>query len=114
MFFRCFICVIFCFTAPLYAIDLLEKFRAGPMKDVEEILFVVRKPSTDGHWYANFGYFAHEPDRFTFPIGAGSWMNIFNIDTGEVRTIFYDLEGTIRDPQIHYDATRIIFSYLPA
>ena len=94
--------------------DLKRDFRAGPMKEVNEILFVVRKPGEDPHWYANFGYFAHDENLFPFPLGAPSWMNILHVDTGEVRTIFHDEAGTIRDPQIHYDGTRIVFSYLPA
>ena len=94
-------------------IDLQKDFRNGPMKDVKEVLFVVRKPSTDPHWYANFGYYAHDENKFPFPLGAGSWMSILDIDSGKVRTIFKDNKGTIRDPQIHYDGTRIVFSYLP-
>jgi len=94
--------------------DLKRDFRAGPMKDVEEILFVVRKPGIDPHWYANFGYFAHDENLFPFHLGAPSWLNILTVDTGEVRTIFQDEGGTIRDPQIHYDGKRIVFSYLPS
>ena len=105
-------------TAPtipeqLPPVDLKRDFRAGPMNNAEEILFVVRKPGIDPHWYANFGYFAHDENKFPFPLGAGSWLNILNVDSGEVRTIFKDEKGTIRDPQIHYDGKRIVFSYLP-
>ena len=99
--------------AQLPPLDLKRDFRAGPMKDVEEILFVVRKPGIDPHWYANFGYYAHDENEFPFPLGAGSWLSILNVETGKVRTIFKDNKGTIRDPQIHYDGTRIVFSYLP-
>ena len=94
--------------------DLKTQFRAGAMKDVDEILFVVRKPGEDPHWYGNFGYYACDENMFPFPLGAGSWMNILTVDTGKVRTIFKDEKGTIRDPQIHYDGKRIVFSYLPA
>ena len=95
-------------------LDLKTEFRAGPMSEVEEILFVVRKPGIDPHWYANFGYLAHDENQFPFHLGAASWMNILNVDTGEVRTIFEDEGGTIRDPQIHYDGYRVVFSYLPS
>ena len=95
-------------------LDLKTDFRAGPMKDAKEILFVVRKPGNDPHWYANFGYYAHDAEQFPFPLGAGGWMNILDVDTGNVRTIFKDEQGTIRDPQLHYDGNRIVFSYLPA
>src|SRR3972149_5679977 len=38
--------------------DLLAAFRTGPMAGGEEIIFAVRQPGKDGHWYANFGYYA--------------------------------------------------------
>jgi len=94
-------------------LDLKTDFRNGPMKDVKEVLFVIRKPSTDPHWYANFAYYAHDENQFPFPLGAGGWMNILDVDSGEVRTIFKDENGTIRDPQIHYDGSKVVFSYLP-
>ena len=36
---------------------LLEKMLAGPMKDVEEIIFAVRVPGRD-HWYVTFGNYS--------------------------------------------------------
>ncbi|MDR3198018.1 MAG: hypothetical protein LBU34_09145 [Planctomycetaceae bacterium] len=95
-------------------LNLKQEFRAGDMKDVNEILFVVRKPGTDEHWYANFGYYAADNNVRPFPLGAGAWLNILNVDSGQVRTVFEDKEGTIRDPQLHHDGKKIIFSYLPA
>ncbi len=94
--------------------DLKTAFRGGPMKDTNEILFVVRKPGSDEHWYANFGYYAADHNHFPFPIGTGSKMQILNVDTGAVRTIFEDGEGMMRDPQIDYDGKKVIFSYMPA
>ena len=32
--------------------DLLGAFAEGPMAGIEEIVFAVRKPGLDGHWYA--------------------------------------------------------------
>jgi hypothetical protein len=46
--------------------DLLTAFRApgGPMAEANEWILALRKPNeTDGHWYANIGYYAHDPDR---------------------------------------------------
>ena len=96
--------------------ELLREFRdakTGPMKDVNEILFVVRKPGTDEHWYANFGYYAQDENTHPFPLGGGAAIQILNLDTRKVRTIFKDLKGTIRDPQIHYDGEKLVFSYIP-
>lgn len=96
--------------------DMLKNFRApgGPMEDVREILFAVKKPSYDGHWYANFGYYACDTEKFPFPLGEGGSLRILNLDTKEVRTVFEDKQGNIRDPQIHYDGKKAIFSYLKA
>ena len=41
-------------------------------------------------------------------------MRVYNLKTKETRTVFEDPEGNIRDPQLHYDGKRIVFSYLPA
>jgi hypothetical protein len=44
--------------------SLLAQFRAGPLSKITEVIFCVRKPNpTDGHWYANFGYYAHDASR---------------------------------------------------
>lgn len=96
--------------------NMLAKFRApgGPMEEVHEILFAEREASYDGHWYANFGYYACETNNFPFPLGGGGALRILNLDTGEVRTLFEDPHGNIRDPQVHYDAQKCIFSYLKA
>lgn len=79
----------------------------------EEILFAVRKPSTDGHWYANFAYYSTDQCRTTFPMNSGGKLCIYNVKTRQVRTIFEDPEGNVRDPQIHYDAQKLVFAYLP-
>lgn len=96
--------------------DLLKTFRAPgePMEDVREVLFAVRQPSFDGHWYANFGYYACDANSYPFPLGSGGALRILNLDSGEVRTVFEDKNGNIRDPQIHYDGKKCIFSYLKA
>ncbi|MDO4570493.1 MAG: polysaccharide lyase family protein [Planctomycetia bacterium] len=96
--------------------DMLEEFRkpGAPMEDVKEVLFAVRQPSFDGHWYANFGYYACDTEHFPFPLGQGGSLRILNLETGETRTIFEDKNGNVRDPQIHYDGKKAIFSYLKA
>ncbi|MBR0236785.1 MAG: hypothetical protein IJQ39_01705 [Thermoguttaceae bacterium] len=97
---------------------LKAKFEpGGDMDDVKEILFAVHKPSNDGHWYASFGYYAccgEKNPPYPFPLGEGGSLRILNVKTGEVRTIFEDKQGNVRDPQIHYDGKKAIFSYLKA
>jgi len=79
----------------------------------EEILFAVRKPSIDGHWYASIAYYSTDQCRTTFPMNSGGQLCIYNVKTKKLRTIFEDPEGNIRDPQIHYDAKKLVFAYLP-
>ena len=104
---------------PIAPDSLLQEFRGdgagaeAPMSDVEEILFVVRKPGTDEHWYANFGYYAQDENTYPFHLGSGARLCILNLKTKNVRTVFEDLAGSIRDPQIHYDGNKCVFSYMP-
>ncbi len=91
--------------------SMLGSFLDAGMPD--EVLFAVRKPSIDGHWYANIAYYSTDQCRTTFPMNSGGKLCIYNVKTKEVRTIFEDPEGNIRDPQIHYDAQKLIFAYLP-
>ncbi len=80
----------------------------------EEVVFALRKPATDPHWYANFGYYADNSCRYPFPLGSGGGLYAYNTITHKVRTIIEDPNGNFRDPQVHYDGKRILFSYLPA
>jgi hypothetical protein len=90
--------------------QLLEQFRAGPMAQAEEFVFAARKMNdTDGHWYANIGYYAHDPDRKAWREGAKLYC--WNSATGALTTLLDDARGGIRDPQVSYDASKILFSY---
>ncbi len=37
--------------------------------DVEEVIFAVRPYGPDGHYYANFGYYCHDPSQKVYPTG---------------------------------------------
>ncbi len=89
---------------------LLQSWLAGPLSGAEEIVFAARQVNpTDGHWYANFGYYAANPDRKAY--GKGSKLYRLNLRTRELVTLLEDAEGGIRDPQVHYDGSKILFSY---
>jgi hypothetical protein len=82
--------------------DLLAAFRHGPMSNVTEVVFCAGKPNlTDGHWYANFGYYAHDPARKAWR--EGTKLCRLNLSTGKVVTFLEDARGGVRDPQVHYD-----------
>ena len=80
----------------------------GPMAKVDEIVFAVRVSMTD-HWYVNFGYYSNAPDRPGY--GEGGRLCRLNLRTGAIKMLLDDPKGGVRDPQVHYDAKKIVFSY---
>ena len=82
---------------------------ASFQREVEEIVFAVRQPGKDRHWYANFGYFAFDPERKAY--GQGGRLCRLNLRTGRVTVLLDDPPGGIRDPQVSYDGKKILFSY---
>ena len=98
-------------------INLVEKqpfkdLLSGPLSEVHEIVFACRQLNYDGHWYANFGYYADSADRKAYR--AMGRLCKLNIRTSQVTVLVDDPEGTIRDPQVHYDNKKIVFSYRKA
>ncbi|MEN6495149.1 MAG: discoidin domain-containing protein, partial [Thermoguttaceae bacterium] len=87
---------------------LAEAFQG---RDVEEIIFALRQPGKDGHWYANFSYYADSEDRKTY--GDGGKLCRLNVKTGQGTVLLQDDKGAVRDPIVHYDAQKILFSYRP-
>ena len=91
---------------------LLDQFLDGPMANVQEIVFAVRypgSPSKDGHWYANFGYYGPDASRKAY--GEGGKLLKLNLRSGKLTTLLEDPKGGVRDPQVHYDGRKILFSY---
>ena len=86
--------------------------RTSGIGSVNEVVFATRNHVTDGHWYANFGYYCTSPERRTH--GTEGRLCIWNTRTGKLRLLVDDPEGTVRDPCVSYDAQRILFSYRPA
>jgi hypothetical protein len=91
---------------------------AAAEAQVEEIVFCERNPSHDyeaprrtkGHYYANFGYACLDP-TFCFYGEGGAKLCKLNLKTRKITIILNDPKGSIRDPQVHYDAKKILFSY---
>ena len=79
---------------------------------VDEIVFAVRQPGRDGHWYANFGYYSYDEKSPLY--GIGGRLCRMNLETKEVKVLLDDPEGGVRDPVVHYDAGKILFSYRKA
>jgi mono/diheme cytochrome c family protein len=76
------------------------------------VVFAERHSHHDGHWYANFGYYADDADRKAYRRGGG--LKVLDLQTGREHTIIDAAEGVVRDPAIHYDGRTVVFSYMPA
>ncbi len=91
---------------------LLPGFLARQMLGVDEIVFAARGVNpTDGHWYANFGYYSHDPERKAYVEGTKLYR--FNLRTRELDALLADPRGGVRDPQVSYDGKKVLFSYRP-
>ena len=99
----------------LFGIGPLVLFTSGSVTEnttdtheFEEVIFITRKYQWE-HWYANFGYFAFDENtKLYLP---GSSLCKMNIKTGDFKVLFEDKTGTFRDPQVHYDGNKVVFSY---
>ena len=76
---------------------------------VKEIVFAARESGVDGHWYANFGYYSYNSNSKLYR-KEGRLCKL-DVATGKAALLVDDPEGSIRDPAVHYDAKRIVFSW---
>jgi len=74
----------------------------------EEVVFAVRQPRGD-HWYENFGHAITDASKAAY--GAGGHLCKLDVGTGKVTALLNDPEGSVRDPQVHYEGNKILFSY---
>ena len=86
-----------------------DRAASSVSSDVEEIVFALRKEGDDGHWYANFSYYAEGPERVTYK--PGGKLIKYNLRTKKRTILLDDPEGGVRDPQVHYSGEKILFSY---
>jgi hypothetical protein len=87
-----------------------EKASAALLKNgVNEIIFAARRVDSDGHWYANFSYASNNPKRKYYH--DGGVLGRLNVKTGKVTRLIDDPKGGVRDPNVHYDGKKILFSY---
>jgi hypothetical protein len=94
-----------------------ERALAGPLGPVAEIVFCSRLPYDDGHWYANIGYYCDDENRKAYT-GNGrpdvGRLCKWNLRARQLTVLLDAQGGSIRDPQVHYDAQKILFSYRKA
>ena len=96
---------------------LTRQVLAGPLRDAPEIVFAVRMPYNDPHWYANIGYYCDDENKKAFAgNGAADAGKLCRLDTrtGQAAVIFDAQGGGVRDPQVHYEGRKILFSHRKA
>ena len=76
---------------------------------VREIVFAAREDGVDGHWYANFGYYAQDENKKLYR--AEGRLCKLDATTGELTLLVDDPQGSVRDPAVHYDAEKVLFSW---
>ena len=100
---------------------MLKAALDGPMTGCDEIVFAQRVSGRD-HWYGNFGHYAENDSPYTgaalikkddirYAFGKGGRLCRLNLRSGELRVLLDDPDGGIRDPNVHYDGQKILFSY---
>jgi hypothetical protein len=100
----------FRFSRHLWLILLASFFLiiCDPAALADEIIFAVRQPKGP-HWYENFGHQVTDENKKLY--GSMGRLCKLNIETGELTILLDDPQGAVRDPQVHYDGERILFSY---
>jgi len=102
---------------PFVNADILKDALDGPLKNTPEIIYCTRARYTDGHWYANIGYYCDDANKKAYAgNGAGDkgLLYRYNLRTRENKIIFDAQGGSVRDPHVDYDGQSILFSYRPA
>ena len=101
-------------TADARAAEAQQKTKAEAVSElgqygVEEIVFALRQRGKDGHWYANFSYYSYDEKKMLYSIGGKLCRK--NLKTDKLTVLLDDPKGGVRDPVVHYDAKKILFSY---
>ena len=107
--------------------ELRDRALAGPQEGsqpgCEEIVFAQRVSRND-HWYGNFGHYSdgyaghYAPasvpksvEYFKYAFGDGGRLCRYNLKTRQLTVLLDDPKGGVRDPHVHYDGKKILFSY---
>ena len=100
--------------------EMLKQFLGSSTVDFDEIVFAQRVSGRD-HWYGNFGHYCDDShytdgalikrDGKRFAFGEGTRLCRLNLRTGDLKVLLDDPLGGIRDPNVHYDGNKILFSY---
>ena len=100
---------------------ILDAALKGPLAGCQEIVFAQRVSGRD-HWYGNFGHYCETESPYTngaltkegdmrYAFGNGGRLCRLNLKTGQLKVLLDDPAGGVRDPDVHYDGRKILFSY---
>jgi len=83
---------------------------ANPLVSSQPLLYVARAPDTRGtHRYLERRQIIQE-ERHEAYQESGSALKVVDLATGRTKTIVETAEGIIRNPSVHFDGHRILFS----
>jgi hypothetical protein len=104
-----------CWLAPGLAVA--AETTPGPAPKVDRLVFAVRLGYDDPHWYANIGYYCDD-DQHKAYAGNGrpdvGKLVLLDAASGKITLLVDDPGGSVRDPEVHYDAGKILFSHRPS
>ncbi len=90
---------------------------SGLAHPVDEIVFAARLGYDDPHWYANIGYYCDDEHQKAYAgngkADAGQLCKL-EVSSGKVTVLVDAQGGSVRDPEVHYDAEKVLFSYRKA
>ncbi len=85
----------------------------GSLGKAAEVVFAARRAYADSHWYANVGYYCGDSARKAYAGNGKPDTGLLlraDLRSGGVAVVFDAKGGSVRDPQVHYDGRRILFS----
>lgn len=85
-----------------------EALLANPLLTAQPILFVVRAQYRSDHHNTETMFQTGEINTNSF--AGGGALKVLDLKTSQVRTLLETREGLIRDPEVSFDGTRIVFA----
>ena len=85
-----------------------EALLANPLVRRQPILFVTRPPYVNDHGTEETMYQSNEHNAACFR--GGGALKRLDVVSGQVRTLVACSNGIVRDPEVHFDGQRLLFS----
>lgn len=95
-------------TAPRLEALRREALLANPLVRQQPFLFVTRPPYVNNHGTEETMYQSNEHNVDCFRRGGA--LKVLDVPSGQVRTVLEAKNGIVRDPEVHFDGRRVLFS----